>query len=69
MSGLVPIVDGVRSQFERMPFDRAVSILADAAARGDRWDCRIASSGAGYRVLTDGEAAELVRAIAAKVAA
>lgn len=67
MNGLVPIVDGVRSQFERMPLERAAAILAEAAERGERWDCRIAAGGQSYRPLDEGEARELVAAIAGRV--
>lgn len=63
MTRLVPIVDGVRSQFERLPLAEAADRLARAHREGRSWDCRVATSGQGYRLLTPEEAEQLVGAV------
>lgn len=63
----VPIVNGVRDQFVRYTLPQAASRLAAAHQRGQRWDCRVATAGEGYRPLTAPEGRVLVQAITASL--
>jgi hypothetical protein len=60
---LIPIIDGYRSQFERLSVERAARALASAHRQSLSWDCRVATSGQSYRPLNDREQKILIEAI------
>lgn len=68
MARYVPIIDGCRSQFERLPVETAAKRLAQAYRDGKTIDARVSTGGAGYRVMTQGEAGRLMNLIAHELA-
>jgi hypothetical protein len=56
-------VNGIAGQWERRPLADAARTVAEAHQNGDRWDVRKRTTGLGYRVLTEPEAAELIAAV------
>lgn len=65
---LIPIIEGGRQQTTRYSLDETARILVEAHRRGQRWDARVATTGLGYRILTEDEAEQLTAAMAAILA-
>ena len=60
---LIPIIDGIRDQYVRYSLDQAAKRIAQAHREGKGWDCRIATTGEGYRPLNEQETQTLVKAV------
>lgn len=61
---LIPIIDGCRKQGARYTVAQAAKEIAEAHRQGLPWDCRVATRGEGYRVMTETEGQILVKAVA-----
>ena len=58
-----PIVDGFLMGALQFTLPQVAEIIAKAHKDGKRWDVRRVTKGAGYRPLTESEAAELIKAV------